>query len=1107
MYLLNKILSMKKITILIALIGAISLGGFSQASSYAFTAVAGTYDTLVAGTNVPAIEADYAISGLLPIGFSFTYDGVSYDSLKAASDGFLSFNPSAGATGSNDLDNTSASRRPLIAALWDDLDGNATGGVSYASYLTTGTAPNRVFTFEWKNWEWRWNSNTPTMSFQVKLYETSNIVKLVYKQEAGTVSSGTASIGLSGVSSFLSLDGSGTSPSASSTSETSNISAKPATGQVYSFTPPSCPAPGALTASDISYDSVEVSWTGTGSNWIIEYDTNGFTLGSGTTIISSTNPDTISGLAAETNYSYYVRSFCAVGDSSLWVGPFNFTTLPTCPAPSALAVSSVMTTSANLDWTENGSATSWDIEWDTAGFTSTGVPTITGSTTNPHSLSGLTSNTSYEFYVRASCSATDSSAWAGPFTFATSCGAVTSFPYTENFDGSLNSGVWSCWTVVNNDNDSYTWRQGNTYITPTHSPLYAAYGSGNGDDYLITPQLTVGATAIRVKFWDIVENSGYNNTYTVRVSTTGTNPADFTDSITTIDCSNTAWLEHVISLSAYTNQSIYVAFHQTFSTSSGWGFGIDDFTAEIIPSCTEPDTLMASNATTSGADLYWTEMGTAALWDLEIVASGVTPTGTPTNSALTSDSVTISTLSSATAYDYYVRADCGGATSPWSGPYTFNTLCSDVTVFPYTEDFDGSLNSGVWNCWTVVNNDADAFTWSQSNTYISPTHSGSYAAHGMGNADDYLITPQFTLGATAIRVKFWDKVESATRNNTYTIKVSTTGTNPADFTDSITTIDCSNTSWLAHTVDLSAYTNQSIYVAFHQTYSGATNYGFGIDDFTAELIPTCPQPSLLNVASVTVSSASLSWTENGTATTWDIEWDTAGFTSTGVPTVTGSTTNPHALTGLTSNTSYEYYVRSSCSATDSSIWVGPYSFTTPCNPYSIPFIEGFESGYTDQTTVAGCLSQESVTGTQTWFANSSLTTYNRTPRTGSFNATIRYGNEDWIFIPVNLVSGTSYTSSVYARQDGTGTTNASVMIAFGSANTAASMTDTIVAPVGIDNNYQLVSGAFTPSSTGLYYVGIKGKMNFSPWYISIDDIEIKLSPVDVSVVVVPSLHA
>ena len=41
--------------------------------------------------------------------------------------------------------------------------------------------------------------------------------------------------------------------------------------------------------------------------------------------------------------------------------------------------------------------------------------------------------------------------------------------------------------------------------------------------------------------------------------------------------------------------------------------------------------------------------------------------------------------------------------------------------------------------------------------------------------------------------------------------------------------------------------------------------------------PSCPQPSNLTAINVTGSSADLSWLETGSATTWQIDWDTAGL--------------------------------------------------------------------------------------------------------------------------------------------------------------------------------------------------------------------------------------
>ena len=49
------------------------------------------------------------------------------------------------------------------------------------------------------------------------------------------------------------------------------------------------------------------------------------------------------------------------------------------------------------------------------------------------------------------------------------------------------------------------------------------------------------------------------------------------------------------------------------------------------------------------------------------------------------------------------------------------------------------------------------------------------------------------------------------------------------------------------------------------------------------------------------------------------------------------------LTGLTSNTCYEFLVRSICTAGDTSDWEGPVIFCTPCVPFTAPYFEDFDA--------------------------------------------------------------------------------------------------------------------------------------------------------------------
>jgi hypothetical protein len=519
------------------------------------------------------------------------------------------------------------------------------------------------------------------------------------------------------------------------------------------------------------------------------------------------------------------------------------------------------------------------------------------------------------------------------------------------------------------------------------------------------------------------------------------------------------------------------------------GFG--DGTTEVTgycPSCLDPTDLAVSDVTTITASVTWTANNGETAWEYQVVAGGDTPAETGT--ATSDNPLALTGLIANTAYDVYVRANCGdGVTSAWV-MVSFTTECDAVTAFPYTEDFDSD-----WSCWSVVNGDGDSYTWSQSATYITP-RSGSFTAHGMGSNNDYLISPKFTLTGNE-RVVWYDIVESTTRNNTYDVLLSTTGKEISDFTVNLGTYDCTNVTWTEHILDLSAYSGD-VYIALHQTYSASTVYGFGVDDFTIMENPSCISPTDLSASGITTTGAVVSWVSDGTAFLIEIQPEGSLPGTPGgyvIGDVDPYPTTSVDLTGyLTPDTSYDIYVTNVCDGGNSEP-AGPLTFTTSCVSYSIPYFEGFESGYTHASSVGGCLSQESIAGTGTWAANNTLTTYNRTPRTGDWNAYVGYGNEDWLFISVDLTADMSYTASVHARQDGSTASNSDITISYGASASAAAMTNTIVPATGIVNgDYQLISGAFTPTTSGTHVIGIKGYMNTSPWYISIDDISIDLSP-------------
>lgn len=203
--------------------------------NYSFTAVAGTYSANFLPTTIVTAGTDDGLSAATPIGFNFVYGCTTYTQFKASSNGWLTFNTAV--TGSNLGNNLNTSAdRPMVAPLWDDLAvGASTGSVNYR---LTGVAPNRILTVEWKEMEWNYAAPAAAISFQVKLYETSNNIEFIYSQNAAAVNSGSASIGLGGPTSgqFYSLGNTSAAPPVSTVTETTTLNTKPATGQIYRWT-------------------------------------------------------------------------------------------------------------------------------------------------------------------------------------------------------------------------------------------------------------------------------------------------------------------------------------------------------------------------------------------------------------------------------------------------------------------------------------------------------------------------------------------------------------------------------------------------------------------------------------------------------------------------------------------------------------------------------------------------------------------------------------------------------------------------------------------------------------------------------------------------------
>jgi len=427
-----------------------------------------------------------------------------------------------------------------------------------------------------------------------------------------------------------------------------------------------------------------------------------------------------------------------------------------------------------------------------------------------------------------------------------------------------------------------------------------------------------------------------------------------------------------------------------------------------------------------------------------------------------------------------------------------------IQTFPHIEDFEISVPPPNWTQSVLVSGTTTP-VWSMVNTGTNPpasplanlnmaqfnSHSASTGSRARLITPAIFLTgivhPQLTFNmyhdalsaiADSLTIEVSPDRTNWTRLNSYLRYAATTGWTPE-----------------AYVINLTAYTNQTIYISF--TGTSRTGNNIYIDYVVIEPGPTCPAPGNLSANSITTSQANLIWVAGASETRWQVEWGQGGFTQ-GTGTLSYTNTPSKLLSSLSAATVYSYYVRAVCGSGDTSTWAGPYSFRTLCgavSPDVTPWTEGFESGYTDTQINWPCYTDDIMTGSANWTANNSQTLYNRAPRTGTWNAFIRYSADNWLYKQFTLTGGRTYDFSMYARQYTATPSYVTFKVKYGLSDTSTAMVNSIIDSTSVTSgNYQRLFGRLTPTATGVYYIGIYCKTASSTNYVSIDDLSLRTSP-------------
>lgn len=704
-------------------------------------------------------------------------------------------------------------------------------------------------------------------------------------------------------------------------------------------------------------------------------------------------PKYISNLSVQAGHTYIIviSSMFDSGTSICFNFELNFSI---CPTPDVITYKNLLQNSVSFSWNNPlATASSWQYAVVPSGTAAPAAGTPTATITD-NLISGLTAGTAYDFYVRSICSGVPGN-WSNPYKFTTQC-IPFSTPYAEPFDGATSSTPTPCWTSLNLNDDDVAW--GFSY---DNIMISTGNAQGNNNDMLVSPMINLGTTPKRLRFK--YQTSGGVNRFKVVLSTTGIGANNFTTVIMPTISQDTDYeeVEKIVNIPTNITGNVNIAFLvDPGADETSYSLILDNIFVEDKPVCPDPVSLTASGIAITTANLSWEAGDAETQWQIVVQPKD---TGAPTGTGVLVNSAayTPTGLTHATQYEYYVRAYCSSTQqSQWVGPFYFTTLCSSFDT-PFYESFNNTDANTHKSCWTTNDVNEDGTAW-QIGTNQATIQGNRF--WGTPSYDDWLISPAINvLGTKALKFNYKAAFSIFYPNPRFGIEVlmSTTDTNPESFSVVMPLMNFTNIEYIEKTVYINA--NGPVYIAFRVPPTFSTTEGtsiLNIDDVRVVDAPACPDPSELKAFNITKNTAKLAWTKGYQETQWEVKVQPAGA---GVPSTAGIlTTNntDYQAASLLSNTTYEYYVRSVCSASEKSEWVGPFVFTTLCDAFTAPFTETFN---TDSASEACWRILNGNSDSYTWNTNVTVDAYEGNQTAGMFTGS-NGANNDWLISPTITVT-------------------------------------------------------------------------------------------------------
>ncbi|MDI1256472.1 MAG: GEVED domain-containing protein [Flavobacterium sp.] len=424
-----------------------------------------------------------------------------------------------------------------------------------------------------------------------------------------------------------------------------------------------CPQPFNLSSANVTATTADLTWSvgcvETAWEVAIQPVGSGLPVGSGVASASTTFAATYT---AGTSNEYYVRANCGAGSFSNWTGPYVFTA-PACTtaiAPTNGETDVVLTAGAyQFSWNASAGATSYDIYF---GTTSGALALIGNTAATTIQITGLLPSTQY-FWRLDPKNGNGTATGCTEFTFTTLVAYCTPAPTSVDGTGITNV----------------------TFSTINNTTVAEA---GNFGDYTAQVADVISGTTIPVS---ISFATGF--TYDTKIWVDWNDDKDFNDVgeevySGTSDATNPTTLAASFSVTgALGSHRLRIGGVDAGPPTPCWtsSFGsFEDYTINVVapPPCVAPTAPVATNVTTSGADISWTASVSNPTdgYEYEVRSSGAPGSGATGLGASGSTlagvvNTTVSGLIAETNYTLYVRSACttGLDVSNWVSSASFRT--------------------------------------------------------------------------------------------------------------------------------------------------------------------------------------------------------------------------------------------------------------------------------------------------------------------------------------------------------------------------------------------------------------------------------------------------